>query len=125
MLITLALFWIASTGVPAAMRPITGTATGRVLSSSADGGRTRACTSLLVEIARTRPPTLPASVSSHVDPRAHNGSSIGFQHPFNSYWCCRHEITIHILDSNSKDAFWGDFYLDSARSCSVGNFEGG
>ena len=41
MLITLALFWIASTGVPAAMRPITGTATGRVLSSSADGGRTR------------------------------------------------------------------------------------
>ena len=33
--------WIASIGVPAAMRPIMGTATGRVLSSSAEGARTR------------------------------------------------------------------------------------
>src|SRR5882762_10804026 len=41
MLITLLLFWIASIGVPAAIRPITGTATGRVLSSSGDGARTR------------------------------------------------------------------------------------
>src|SRR5216683_5135431 len=40
-LMTLLLFWIASIGVPAAMRPITGTAIGRVLSSSADGARTR------------------------------------------------------------------------------------
>ena len=41
MLMTLDLFWIASIGVPAAMRPITGTATGRALSSSGAAARTR------------------------------------------------------------------------------------
>ena len=37
MLMTWLLVWIASIGVPAAMRPITGTATGRPLSSSERG----------------------------------------------------------------------------------------
>ena len=41
MLMTWLLLWIASIGVPAAMRPITGIAIGRPLSSSEeDGGRT-------------------------------------------------------------------------------------
>ena len=53
MLMTWLLVWIASIGVPAAMRPITGTATGRLPSSS--------------EVARTRP-RLP-SITLGVKPR--------------------------------------------------------
>ena len=54
MLITWLLVWIASIGVPAAMRPMTGTATGRAPSSS--------------EAVRTRP-RLP-SITLGVNPRA-------------------------------------------------------
>ena len=54
MLMAWLLVWIASIGVPAAMRPMTGTATGRPLSSS--------------EAVRTRP-RLP-SITLGVKPRA-------------------------------------------------------
>ena len=58
MLMTWVLVWIASIGVPAAMRPMTGTATGRPPSSS--------------EVVRTRP-RLP-SITLGVKPRARRGA---------------------------------------------------
>ena len=61
MLMTWLRVWIASIGVPAAMRPMTGTAIGRPLSSSSEAARTRPRSpSMTLGVKpRERPPPMP------------------------------------------------------------------
>ena len=59
------LVWIASIGVPAAMRPIIGTATGRPLLSSSEVWRTRPRSpSITLGVNRLRPPPMPGLTES-------------------------------------------------------------